>query len=87
MTILLSLLFSGCSTTEKFDSTTASGAYNLAEKYEKDERYEEALALFTEVKNKHPYSKYAVEAKLKIAEIEYTRENFVEAQTAYSVFK
>src|SRR5262249_18604911 len=57
------------------------------EKFEKDERYEEAIAQFNTVKNKFPYSKLATEAELKVAEINFKREEFVEAQNAYQVFK
>jgi outer membrane protein assembly factor BamD len=59
----------------------------MATDFENDERYEEALSKFNEVKNKHPYSKYAIEAELHIADIQYKRENFIEAQTAYQLFK
>lgn len=76
-----------CSSTPDIDTSTAEGAYKLGEKYEKDERYEEAIAQYSAVKNKHPYSKLATEAELKIAEIHYKREEFVEAQNAYQVFK
>ena len=59
----------------------------MAEKYVEDERYEEAIALFSDVKNKFPYSKLATEAELKIADVQYARESYIEAQTAYEVFK
>lgn len=77
----------GCSTTDKIDPTTPEGAFKLGVKYEEDERYEEALQQFLQIKNKHPYSRYAVEAKLHIADIHFKRENWIEAQTAYQVFK
>lgn len=86
--ILTSLFFVlGCSTGETLDTNTAEGAFKLGERYEKDERYEEAVTYFSEVKNKHPYSQYATEAELRIADIEYKRENFVEAENAYKLFK
>jgi outer membrane protein assembly factor BamD len=77
----------GCSSSDKIDTTTAEGAFKLGERYEKDERYEEAVQYFSEVKNKHPYSRYANDAELKIADIEYKRENFIEAEAAYKLFK
>lgn len=88
--ICLSFLFSvltACSSTEKFDTNTPEGAFKLGEKFEKDERFEESIAQFTQVKNKYPYSKLAVEAELRIAEIHFKRDEFVEAQSAYQVFK
>jgi outer membrane protein assembly factor BamD len=87
LTLAISLAFLGCSSGEKIDTTTAEGAFKLAEKYEKDERYEESIQYYSEVKNKHPYSRFATDAELKIADIEFIRENFVEAETAYKVFK
>lgn len=77
----------GCSSTPEIDTSTPEGGYKLGEKYEKDERFEEAIAQFSTVKNKHPYSKLATEAELRIAEIHFKREEYVEAQNAYQVFK
>jgi outer membrane protein assembly factor BamD len=85
--LLVVLTFVGCSSTPDIDTSTPEGAYKLGEKYEKDERFEEAIAQFSTVKNKFPYSKLATEAELKIAEIHFAREEFVEAQSAYQVFK
>lgn len=85
--ILLGLSLNACSSLDKYDTSTAEGAYNLASKYAEDERYEEAIVQFTQVKNKFPYSKLATEAELRIADIQYERETYIEAQTAYEVFK
>jgi outer membrane protein assembly factor BamD len=80
-------LISGCSSGPTRDSNSAEGAFLTAEDYEKDERFEEALTKYREVMNKHPYSRFAVEAKIRIANIHYERENFIEAQTAYQLVK
>ncbi|MGE0761881.1 MAG: outer membrane protein assembly factor BamD [Bdellovibrionales bacterium] len=80
-------LLAGCSSAPKGDPSTAEGSFALAEKYEKDERYEEALAQFTSVRNKHPYSSLATEAELRVAEIHFKREDYPEAQGAYESFK
>lgn len=77
----------GCSSTDKIDPSTPEGAFKLAEELEKDERYEESVAKYTDVKNKHPYSRYAVLAELKIADVQFLRESFIEAQYAYQTFK
>lgn len=76
-----------CSSTPDIDTSTPEGAFKLGEKYEKDERYEEAIAQYTSLKNKHPYSKLATEAELHIADIHFIREEYVESQTGYQVFK
>lgn len=85
--LFLISVIAGCSSTPELDTNSAEGGYKLAEKFENDERYEEALAQYTTVKNKFPYSKLAVEAELRIAEIHFKREEFVEAQSAYQTFK
>ncbi len=76
-----------CSSSDTIDTSSPEGAFKLAEKYEKDERFEEAIAQYNQLKNKHPYSKLATEAKLKIADIHFRREEFIEAQNAYQTFK
>lgn len=87
---ILSFFFhvlAGCSSAEKFDSSTPEGAFKQAEEFEKDERYEEAVAKYSDVKNKFPYSKLAPQAELKIADVNYKRESYIEAQSAYQLFK
>ena len=90
MTLLFGIyigIFSGCSSAPARDQNSAEGVFLTAEDYEKDERYEEALTKYREVMNKHPYSRFAVESKIRIANIHYERENFVEAQTAFQLVK
>jgi outer membrane protein assembly factor BamD len=84
---LISFLLLSCSSGDKLDSNTAEGSFKVAEGYAKDERYEEAIAQFNQVKNKFPYSVLATEAKLRVADIQFKREDYVEAQTAYQTFK
>lgn len=87
MIALNSWLYVGCSSGPTRDTNSAEGAFLTAEDYEKDERFEEALTKYREVMNKHPYSRFAVESKIRIANIHYERENFIEAQTAYQLVK
>jgi outer membrane protein assembly factor BamD len=84
---LFSTVFSACASTDQIDASTVEGAYQLAERLEKDERFEEAIIKYTEVKNKHPYSRFALLAELKIADVQFTRESYIEAQYAYQTFK
>ena len=84
---LLVTLLASCGSSDKIDTSTAEGAYKLAQKYEKDERYEESITYYSEVKNKYPYSSFAIESELKIADIEFKRENYAEAESAYKLFK
>jgi outer membrane protein assembly factor BamD len=80
------LFLAGCGSDEK-KGDTAEGAYELAQQYDKDERYEEAIRRYQEIKNKFPYSKYAVLSELAIADSNYRQESYPEAQVAYQSFK
>ncbi len=82
---LLSFLI-GCSSTDK-KADTAEGAYAIAEDFAKNDRYEEAIRRYQEVKNKFPYSKYATMAELSIADAYFKQDSFSEAQVAYQTFK
>ena len=89
----LSLLFllCSCSSSElknlNVDEKTPDGLYNLANYFVSNNRFEDALARLRILKNKHPYSKFATDAELKIADIEFKREYWPEAETAYRLFK
>lgn len=87
LSLFLSLSLTACSSSESLDPSTPEGAFKLGEKYQKASRFEEALTQFNRVKNKFPYSKLATEAKLKVADIHFEREEYPEAQAAYQVFK
>ena len=78
---------SGCGSSPARTSNAAEGRFQYAQELAKNERYEEAIQEFQEVKNKHPYSRFAVEAELEIANLFFKRESFIEAQSAYEVFK
>lgn len=86
MTLFVTFL-SGCSSTDEMDSSSAEGAYKLGEEFRADERYEDAIMQFNIVKNKFPYSRLKTEAELQIADINYERETYIEAQAAYEIFK
>lgn len=83
------LLFSfllGCSSLDK-KGDTPEAAFQIAEEFEKDDRFEEAIRRYKEVKNKFPYSSFAAKAELKIADIHFKNEEFSEAQIAYQSFR
>lgn len=87
MALFILSLLPGCTSIPKFDTATPEGAYALAEFYEKDERFEDAIAQFESMRNKHPYHSLATEAKLRVADIYFKREDFPEAQASYQAFK
>lgn len=84
--LLLFLSLSACSTMDK-KSDTPEGAFSIAEEFDKDERYEEAVRRYTEVKNKFPYSNFATKAELAIADVYFKQESYPEAQVSYQTFR
>jgi len=76
----------GCASEEK-KADTPEAVFAIAQEYEKDERYEEAVKKYTEVKNKFPYSSMALKAELAIADVYYKQESFAEAQVSYVTFR
>ena len=83
----MGLLLQGCASAQKAPENEAELMFNKAQEFETDERYEEAIQRFTDVKNKFPYSRFATDAELHIADIQFRRENYIEAQGAYQIFK
>ena len=70
-------------------SKQVESAEELAEKgmesFE-DEDYKDALKAFNTLKERYPYSRYAILAELKVADAHFYREEFPEAITAYQDF-
>jgi len=83
--IFFNFLFS-CSSNEK-NADTAEAAFKIAKDYEDDEKYTLAINRYTDVKNKFPYSSYATEAELAIADVHFKNEDYPEAQISYQNFK
>jgi outer membrane protein assembly factor BamD len=84
--LYLSLFFTGCSSSEKKE-TTPEGMLARAQEYEKDERFEESIRRYQEVRSKFPYSPQALEAELAVGDVYYKQESYPEAQTAYQSFR
>jgi len=82
---LVTFIF-GCSAPQ-YDTSTPEGAFGLAQKFDNDERWEEAIRRYKEVKNKFPYSNFATKAELAIADAYFKQESFGEAQVAYQAFR
>jgi len=76
----------GCSSKEK-NLNTADGLFEYAKEFDESERYEVALQKYAEVRNKFPYSSFATEAELAIADVHYKRESYTEAEIAYQNFR
>jgi len=61
--------------------------FKAAEYYENEHRFEEALRRYTELRKKFPYSQWATEAELKIADVYFKQESYPEAYLAYQNFR
>lgn len=83
--ILFSFLLS-CASDEK-SASTPDGLYKIAKEYDESERFDVALQKYAEVKNKFPYSTFAVQSELAIADLHFKRESFAESQIAYQNFR
>ena len=82
----LSFVNMACSSAEK-TADTPEGLIEIAREYEKDERYEEAIRRFNDIRTRFPYSSVAVEAELAVADCNFKQESFPEAQAGYQAFK
>ena len=91
--ILLTILFllGGCSTIKKFfgDEEEKSASELMSEGTASFERgrLTEAKEAFQKVKDRYPYSKYAIVAELKMADALYENEDYDEAYDAYDEFE
>ncbi|MCX7977822.1 MAG: outer membrane protein assembly factor BamD [Bdellovibrionaceae bacterium] len=84
--LLVALIVSSCASEEK-NLNTPEGAFAYAEEFDKQDRYEEAIKRYQDVRNKFPYSTYATKSELAIADVYFRQESFAEAQTAYESFR
>jgi outer membrane protein assembly factor BamD len=92
--LALATVFCGLAGCASGDEVTKPITYSLTAKqnYEKglaelkDENFPEAQKYFQFVKQKFPFSKYAVLAELAIADTQFARGNFTEAVDSYKAF-
>lgn len=83
--VFASSLWTGCATTHVDDSNPES-LYKDAEEDIKSDHYLIAIDKLKSIRNKFPYSKYAIEAQLKIADVYFAQESFPEAAVSYEAF-
>jgi len=84
------LAVAGCATSDEGKnvtySLTAKQNYDKGAAELKDENYQEATRYFSFVRQKFPFSKYAVLAELALADTQFERSNYQEAIDAYKNF-
>lgn len=84
--LLIVLAICSCSSTE-LSHDDPNALFRQAEEEFTDGRYLMAIEKFRDIKNRFPYSARAIEAELRIADTYFQQEAFIEAETAYEVFK
>lgn len=88
--LLLSLaggsFLTGCSTASA-NPDDPEGLYKEAEEALSDEHYLVALERYRDVKNRFPYSSRAIDSELRIADTYFAQESYLEAESAYEIFK
>jgi len=83
----VSILFISCETTRPKGSTEAEVLFREAKELVKDERYILATERLNTLRSQYPYSYYSTHAELLQADILFSQENYVEASSAYILFK
>ena len=86
LALALTLGLSSCAHKDIYDQETAKGSFRWAKQLEKDGRYEEALTEYNRLRKKFPYSTHAIESSLSIADIQYKKWKYEEAQKLYEIF-
>lgn len=85
LVFVMTATFLGCMEKE-FDPNDPEKSFGIAKEPYDDENFEIALSKLGEYKSRFPYSKYAVEAELMIANSHYELGQFTEAALAYEQF-
>ncbi len=88
--VIILFLISGCSLFNNNPDMLAEPPETLAKKGMakfSSGRYEEAFEIFQTLRDRHPYSRYALLAELKLADAQYMRNNYLEALEAYQAFE
>ena len=79
------LILSSCAEKE-FDPADPAGSFKTAREGYDDENWDRAITRLGEFKSRFPYSQYAVEAELLIANAHYELGHYAEAAVAYQQF-
>jgi len=78
--------YSGCSTDET-DESDPTALLKEAEENIEGSRFLLAIDQLKSLKNQHPYSDEAITASLRLADVYFLQENFLEASAQYEAFK
>lgn len=84
-TLAIIALFAGC-TEKEFDPNDPKKSFGIAKEPFDDENFEIAVQRLGEFKSRFPYSKYAIEAELLLADAHFELGQFTEAALSYEQF-
>ena len=82
--ILIASLF-GCSG-KQVDPNEPGQLFQEAEEDIKSDHYQIAIDRLRSIKNKFPYSKFAIDAQLRMADVYFLQESYPEAAASYEAF-
>jgi outer membrane protein assembly factor BamD len=86
LAFLLVGAISGCSTTSIDENDPAALIKDAQEDIQSD-HYQLAIDKLRSIKNKFPYSKYAIDAQLLIADVYFMQDSFADAAASYESFR
>lgn len=86
-TLIFILLIVSCATERPKGKTEAEVLFKESKEMIKEGRYILANERLNQIRSQYPYSFYATHAELLQADILFEQENFVEAASAYTLFK
>ena len=83
--LIAAMIATGC-VEKEFDPNDPKKSYGMAKEPFDDGHYEEAIKKLGEFKSRFPYSQFASDAELLIADSQFQLERFQEAAIAYDTF-
>jgi len=84
--LLLILMVASCAHTQKMGTGSAEERYTYGMQLFNKKNYLVALDTFEDLRANFPFSKYAIEAELKIADCYFFQEKYIEAVAYYKEF-
>lgn len=85
--MVVAMNLSHCASTGPASEEDPDALYKEAEEALKDEKFLIAVEKFRDIKNRFPYSSRAVDSELRIADTYFEQESFLEAESAYEIFR
>lgn len=87
MVLAVYALGTSCSATVIDNDSPPEAQYAEGERLLKKDRFIEAVERFRILRNRHPYSKFAALATLRIGDSHFQEEAYLEAASAYKIFR